>query len=359
MGNNGAFPEEPDFFDDNDDQNDPHDMNHTGGEDSEEGEYGDQDAEDDLDDDMMDKISSSPSIDDGKYTLPVWPSRSNSSDGESSPSLSSTPPREAGDPSSSPFTSPPQFYPLPYEDFLPYKEESQDILVSHEDGYVGTEENPTTDASATTTASESANADEYSSDPAKFNDNVDKGSDKLDDETAGADEPTTDLSLQDIQRFLLPVDDPLLDNVLNDNEPQHAQDDADSDDGWEDLDETEQSDSEDDDEDDDEDCCSDDPRFIDSGWGGNCLLQIEDIDFEFVYALHTFVATVEGQANATKGDTMVLLDDSNSYWWLVRVVKDGSIGANRNAGVTHMMLTFIQAIYQQSISKLQRKGLLV
>ncbi|OJJ49815.1 hypothetical protein ASPZODRAFT_1033532 [Penicilliopsis zonata CBS 506.65] len=52
----------------------------------------------------------------------------------------------------------------------------------------------------------------------------------------------------------------------------------------------------------------------------------EDIDFEFVYALHNFVATVEGQANAAKGDTMVLLDDSNSYWWLVRVVKDGSIG---------------------------------
>ncbi|KID62297.1 SH3 domain containing protein, partial [Metarhizium hybridum] len=57
-----------------------------------------------------------------------------------------------------------------------------------------------------------------------------------------------------------------------------------------------------------------------------CLLETEDIDFEFVYALHTFVATVEGQANATKGDTMVLLDDSNSYWWLVRVVKDSSIG---------------------------------
>ncbi|KAF4551309.1 putative tip elongation aberrant protein Tea4 [Elsinoe fawcettii] len=57
-----------------------------------------------------------------------------------------------------------------------------------------------------------------------------------------------------------------------------------------------------------------------------CLQDIEDIDFDFVYALHTFVATVEGQANATKGDTMVLLDDSNSYWWLVRVVKDSSIG---------------------------------
>ena len=82
------------------------------------------------------------------------------------------------------------------------------------------------------------------------------------------------------------------------------------------------------DEDDDGDIPFDlyDPRLVDSGWGGECLQETEDIDFEFVYALHTFVATVEGQANATKGDTMVLLDDSNSYWWLVRVVKDSSIG---------------------------------
>ncbi|KAK4230901.1 hypothetical protein QBC38DRAFT_468262 [Podospora fimiseda] len=79
--------------------------------------------------------------------------------------------------------------------------------------------------------------------------------------------------------------------------------------------------------DDDGDSSDDiDPRFVDSGWGGESLQDPEDIDFEFVYALHTFVATVEGQANATKGDTMVLLDDSNSYWWLVRVVKDSSIG---------------------------------
>lgn len=62
----------------------------------------------------------------------------------------------------------------------------------------------------------------------------------------------------------------------------------------------------------------------------------EDIDFEFVYALHNFVATVDGQANAAKGDTMVLLDDSNSYWWLVRVVKDGSIG--RFDGCDHLIL---------------------
>lgn len=67
-------------------------------------------------------------------------------------------------------------------------------------------------------------------------------------------------------------------------------------------------------------------RCIAPGWTDKRLQVLEDIDFEFVYALHTFVATVEGQANATKGDTMVLLDDSNSYWWLVRVVKDSSIG---------------------------------
>ncbi|KAF8249530.1 hypothetical protein K440DRAFT_649252 [Wilcoxina mikolae CBS 423.85] len=52
----------------------------------------------------------------------------------------------------------------------------------------------------------------------------------------------------------------------------------------------------------------------------------EDIDFEMVYALHHFSATVEGQANAAKGEHMVLLDDSNSYWWLVRIVRDSSIG---------------------------------
>jgi hypothetical protein len=81
------------------------------------------------------------------------------------------------------------------------------------------------------------------------------------------------------------------------------------------------------DEDDDDDFsrCHD-AEFLESGWCAQCLHDTEDIDFEFVYALHTFVATVEGQANATKGDTMVLLDDSNSYWWLVRVVKDSSIG---------------------------------
>lgn len=96
-------------------------------------------------------------------------------------------------------------------------------------------------------------------------------------------------------------------------------------------------DSTDEDDDDDNFLESNDPRFIDSGWGGECLHDTEDIDFELVYALHTFIATVEGQANATKGDAMVLLDDSNSYWWLVRVVKDSSIGMMSPGDVLHLL----------------------
>lgn len=52
----------------------------------------------------------------------------------------------------------------------------------------------------------------------------------------------------------------------------------------------------------------------------------DEIDFDYVYAYKTFVATEKGQANAVKGDAMVLLNDSNSYWWLVRLVKDSSVG---------------------------------
>lgn len=122
----------------------------------------------------------------------------------------------------------------------------------------------------------------------------------------------------DLKDVLLPVDDPLLDT------PPSPTDDADL---WESLSSDSGSLDESTNDDDTDALFADlEPRFIDSGWGGECLRETEDIDFEFVYALHTFVATVEGQANATKGDTMVLLDDSNSYWWLVRVVKDASIG---------------------------------
>jgi hypothetical protein len=52
----------------------------------------------------------------------------------------------------------------------------------------------------------------------------------------------------------------------------------------------------------------------------------EDIDSEVFFALHTRVATQEGQVAVIKGDALVLLDDSDSYWWLIRVVKDGNYG---------------------------------
>jgi hypothetical protein len=79
------------------------------------------------------------------------------------------------------------------------------------------------------------------------------------------------------------------------------------------------------------------------------LHRAEDIDFEFVYALHNFVATVDGQANAAKGDTMVLLDDSNSYWWLVRIVKDGSIGTMSPSPFPNWFSDSLQGICRLSI----------
>ncbi|CAO3642007.1 unnamed protein product [Cunninghamella blakesleeana] len=58
------------------------------------------------------------------------------------------------------------------------------------------------------------------------------------------------------------------------------------------------------------------------------VLSIPDpnIDFDLVYALHTFAATVDGQASVVKGDALTLLDDSNSYWWLVKVLKTSEVG---------------------------------
>lgn len=35
---------------------------------------------------------------------------------------------------------------------------------------------------------------------------------------------------------------------------------------------------------------------------------------------------MEGQASVVKGDSLVLLDDANSYWWLVRVLKTEDVG---------------------------------
>jgi len=52
----------------------------------------------------------------------------------------------------------------------------------------------------------------------------------------------------------------------------------------------------------------------------------ETIDFDLLYSLHDFAATVEGQASVIKGDHLVLMDDSDGYWWLIRVLKTQEIG---------------------------------
>ena len=50
------------------------------------------------------------------------------------------------------------------------------------------------------------------------------------------------------------------------------------------------------------------------------------IDLGLVYSLHDFTATAEGQISVVKDDHLVLMDNSNDYWWLVRVLKTQEIG---------------------------------
>lgn len=78
---------------------------------------------------------------------------------------------------------------------------------------------------------------------------------------------------------------------------------------------------------DDSDQDEHDDFMVDDDDGSSSLsIPNESIDFDLVYALHSFAATVEGQANVVKGDSLFLMDDSNSYWWLVRVLKTQEVG---------------------------------
>lgn len=71
----------------------------------------------------------------------------------------------------------------------------------------------------------------------------------------------------------------------------------------------------------------DEGEFIDEEDSGSSLsIPNESIDFDLVYAFHSFAATVEGQANVVKGDSLRLIDDSNSYWWLVNVLNTQDVG---------------------------------
>lgn len=341
-----------------------------GGSTAEDGDMADGEGDDGMDDDdMMDKISSSPSIDDGGYSFPSLQSRQVSShvvdiflsakaealEQDLDPTLKkqqlegkeqegrSWPPRYdsllpssspfsqiTGNMSSSPFIDTPAHFPL---NFLtsnfnqgPVQSEhhhhllglySEEIEEFEEDDYYEEEE------------------EEYEE---EYNDDYD---DELTDEEIRRrrelyidpfEEPEVliqrEMSIESYDEFFEELGDEVfqLEDSQNDVVESSFTSTRAEELGL--MIPYERDEDEDDDDDDDVDVpyTDDSSRFIDSGWGGECLQDLEDIDFEFVYALHTFIATVEGQANAQKGDTMVLLDDSNSYWWLVRVVKDGSIG---------------------------------
>ncbi|KAJ2608126.1 protein phosphatase regulator [Coemansia sp. RSA 1365] len=52
----------------------------------------------------------------------------------------------------------------------------------------------------------------------------------------------------------------------------------------------------------------------------------EDVDFNYVYALFHFPQMVDGQVTVEEGEKLTLLDDSNSYWWLVQKLHNNQMG---------------------------------
>jgi hypothetical protein len=288
---------------------------HTGSS-AEDAEMADAEGDDGMDDDMMDKISSSPSIDDGGYPFPhLWPQRVDSIPRVRSPSFS-----QACGESSSPFVKAPDYYPLrpafeapgdKKRHHLPGEYLDQTRPDDNESDYEDCESDPSLLLHMGTPQIEIYD-DDYDLDAFAIPGEYGAGSPEMQ-EFPGKYENDFEAEAEDEALMTIPYV------------------------------------SSDEDDDDYEFPHPVNARFIDSGWGGECLQESEDIDFEFVYALHTFVATVEGQANATKGDTMVLLDDSNSYWWLVRVVKDSSIGEfNWSAMEILIANAMSQVTYQQS-----------
>lgn len=119
---------------------------------------------------------------------------------------------------------------------------------------------------------------------------------------------------------------------------QPGEDDQDPDD---EDDEDGDGDNEDDDDDEDDEALGNEDEDEDdsSTFTSSPSIPDENIDFDLVYTLHTFEATVEGQASVVKGDSLTLLDDSNSYWWLVKVLKSNEVGyiPAENIEVSHVM----------------------
>ena len=311
---------------------------------AEEGDV-DEEGEEGIEDDMMDKISSSPSIDDGGYRHNRTPLRIPFS----SPADSSKHSHHSSSCStcSSPYTVTPEHLPLSY---TPREIGNQSEVHHHHQGKCteaqefareSLDKIPDLNPELTLRLPQESSSDSISDDFRSCFENLEPAI--TENANVNEEAPTATAPMATV----FPLGDPSVHHsfnfdfdaakqeLANIHKQEHAHHAADNQEiqlpprrrSLTPLDVAYEDDSSSSDDDDDtEDSSFDDPRFTAFGWSVRCLRDTEDIDFEFVYALHTFVATVEGQANATKGDTMVLLDDSNSYWWLVRVVKDNSIG---------------------------------
>lgn len=314
--------------------------------DADDADMQDADVEEDMDDDMMDKISSSPSIDDGGYFSPCYPATWPARQGSLTPQSSPLPSTVA---SSSPFSSTPLhfpisavsasgpssvlasdgsplscFHPKPIPTSLHVSPPAHKSTEHHHGEYTWTR------TTSPPEHEDDTNAEVSMSPETRRLRAIERRIQMTRDDSQAS--LISELDEEQVRSMLKPISRSLLDSPDDpffDCTPPPEIQCPDEDDSWitdSDADSWDEDLDQDNDDASSDVSFSDDSRFIDSGWGGECLRETEDIDFEFVYALHTFVATVEGQANATKGDTMVLLDDSNSYWWLVRVSKDNSIG---------------------------------
>ncbi|OJD30691.1 sh3 domain protein [Diplodia corticola] len=357
---------------------------------TDDGDMADSETED-MDDDMLDKISSSPSIDDGRYSLrssapraSAWPTRSSSL---YALPLPATPPQqhmyqhsnvspEPEQDSSSPFTLTPQHLPLSYQPKrqstprfgTPLSSSPFNTSPSHQPvrmptchGRVSSADHHrlgeyTTTGPTTSDTTYNPFGDEFEHGlESCYHEDTDFYADELSGDVGPLRSEQYELeSHEDYfggdwedDMLVFPAGRPLPPIPVSDSannlrellvphqsisslEREYSMGamswETDSNASSYDPGDNDNNDDDDDDDDLKDTFLSLDDDRHDSAYGGECLRETEDIDFEFVYALHTFVATVEGQANATKGDTMVLLDDSNSYWWLVRIVKDSSIG---------------------------------
>ncbi|KAJ2863449.1 protein phosphatase regulator [Coemansia erecta] len=69
-----------------------------------------------------------------------------------------------------------------------------------------------------------------------------------------------------------------------------------------------------------------DPDLITDDNESDSSLVDEDVDDDYVYALFHFPQMVEGQVTVDEGEKLTLLDDSNSYWWLVQNLRDNQMG---------------------------------